>query len=119
MEDTAPGDEHGIGAVRRFTWRTRLPYRIMFDTRATLVDAPYALDGRAFGELEGNGRWRLSRRRGATAVRYQWDVDLTKPWMKAVAPIAKPMFEWNHNAVMQAGAQGLARHLGAPLLRAQ
>ena len=68
------GDADGVGAVRRLTWRTRLPYRITFDTRATVVEPPFALDAQAFGDLEGYGRWRLSRQGAAIIVRYVWAI---------------------------------------------
>ena len=40
------------------------------------------------------------------------------PWMRATAPIAAPVFRWNHNGVMRAGAEGLARLLKAKLIDA-
>jgi hypothetical protein len=36
--------------------------------------------------------------------------------MNAAAPVARPIFAWNHNAVMRNGGRGLAQLLGAPLL---
>ena len=42
----------------------------------------------------------------------------TKPWMNAVAPIAAPVFRWNHHQVMRWGGEGIARHLGCRLLAA-
>ena len=36
--------------------------------------------------------------------------------MNLVAPIAGPIFRWNHNAVMHQGGEGLAALLGAKLL---
>jgi hypothetical protein len=36
--------------------------------------------------------------------------------MRAVAPIARPVFSWNHRSLMAEGASGLARHLNARLL---
>jgi hypothetical protein len=44
------------------------------------------------------------------------NVATTAPWMNAVAPVARPVFEWNHHAIMRWGAEGLARRLGARLL---
>jgi uncharacterized protein YndB with AHSA1/START domain len=108
------GSGEGVGAVRRLTWRTRLPYRITFDTRATVVEPPFALDAEALGDLEGCGRWRLSRQGSKTIVRYVWDVRLVKQWMARIAPIARPAFEWNHRGVMRAGGEGLARYLASP-----
>ncbi len=47
---------------------------------------------------------------------YEWNVRTTRPWMNLVAPVARPVFRWNHNAVMHSGGQGLADLLGARLL---
>jgi Polyketide cyclase / dehydrase and lipid transport len=112
------GDDKGVGAVRRLTWRTRLPYRITFETRATRVERPFHLEAQAVGELVGTGRWTLSKVGRATTVRYEWNVRARKPWMLMLAPVARPVFEWNHNGVMRCGAEGLAQHLGVRLLRA-
>ena len=38
---------------------------------------------------------------------------MSKPRLRFVAA---PIFRWNHNGVMRAGAIGLARHLHAQLL---
>ena len=113
-----PGDQRGVGALRRLTWRTRLPYRITFEARATRIEKPCYLEAQAVGELVGTGRWTLSKVGRATTVRYEWNVHTTKPWMRVLAPVARPVFEWNHNGVMRSGGEGLARHLGVRLLRA-
>jgi hypothetical protein len=36
--------------------------------------------------------------------------------MNLVAPLAAPVFRWNHNVVMHQGGEGLAVLLGARLL---
>ena len=53
-----------------------------------------------------------------TRVRHTWCVDLASRWMRLVAPSAAPVFRWNHDGVMRAGARGLAGHLGVRLLAA-
>jgi uncharacterized protein YndB with AHSA1/START domain len=113
-----PGAEDGTGQLARYTWRSRLPYELEFDTRTTRVDRPRVLEGEASGELEGSGRWRLFEGAGATAVLYEWNVRTTRAWMNRLAPIARPAFAWNHDHVMRNGALGLARLLGARLLTA-
>lgn len=112
----APGDADGIGAVRRYTWSSRLPYRLTFDMTTTRSDRPTRLDGIASGELEGSGCWRLHSEHDAAHVHYEWIVTTGKPWMNLFAPLLAPVFAWNHDQVMAAGARGLARHLGVPLL---
>ena len=107
------GDEEGRGSLGRYTWRSALPYRLEFDMRITRVERPYLMEGRAEGELSGTGRWRLFEEAGMTAVLYEWDVETTRRWMNLLAPVAQPLFKWNHNWVMRQGEIGLAQRLSA------
>ena len=107
------GDERGVGAVRRLTWRSKLPYTLSFDTEVVRVEPMSLIEGRASGELEGVGIWRLDELDGVTRVHYTWRVRTTRWWMNLLAPIARPAFRWNHDYVMHNGAIGLARLLGA------
>jgi len=112
-----PGDGNRVGELSRYTWKSRLPYRLEFDMRTTRVEAPHLVEGDAHGELTGHGRWQLfSGAGGTTAVTYEWVVETTARWMNALAPIARPLFAWNHDYVMRSGGEGLARRLGARLL---
>ncbi|MDQ3587872.1 MAG: SRPBCC family protein [Actinomycetota bacterium] len=108
------GDSDGVGSLGRYSWRSRLPYTLEFDTRIIRVERPHLLEGHATGELEGTGLWRLFEQTGLTAVVYDWRVRTTRPWMNLLAPVAKPLFAWNHDAIMSWGAEGLAGRLGAP-----
>ena len=117
VEELDRGEADGVGAVRRLTWKTRLPYQLSFEVRSTRVEAPRVLEGYATGELEGTGLWRLASAGALTIVRYDWTVDVTKPWMALIAPLARPIFKWNHDEVMRAGGEGLAKLLGGKLLR--
>jgi hypothetical protein len=110
-----PGGEDGVGRLWRYTWRSRLPYDLTFESRVTRREPPYLLEGHATGELVGIGRWRLFGGQG-TAVVYEWNIRTAREWMNVLAPVARPIFAWNHDIVMRQGAQGLAGHLGAPLL---
>ena len=79
------------------------------------VEPPLLLEGIAIGELQGRGLWQLSTAGSETIVRYDWNVETTKRWMNFVSPIARPLFEWNHNVVMGWGAKGLAQRLGTSI----
>jgi hypothetical protein len=107
VEGLQKGDENGLGAVHRMTWRTALPYQLTFDMRIDRIDPMSALEGRAFGELDGVGLWTLRPRGAGAYVRYDWNVEVTKPWMKALAPILRPVFAWNHNVVMGWGEEDI------------
>lgn len=115
-EELEPGDGDGVGAVSRMVWRSLLPYRVRFEVRTTRVERPRLMEGDAVGELTGTGRWRLYEDDGATAVLYEWNVATTRRWMNLLAPVARPVFEWNHDWVMARGGEGIASLLGCDLL---
>jgi uncharacterized protein YndB with AHSA1/START domain len=117
-ETLVRGDERGLGQVGRYVWRGAIPYPVSFDIRTTRAEHPYLLEGEATGGLEGTGRWRLFEDTGVTAVLYEWNVRTNKRWMNLIAPVAKPVFEWNHDWVMRNGGRGLAARLGCRLLAA-
>jgi hypothetical protein len=116
VTELEPGGEHGVGALSRFEWRSRLPYSLEFDMRVTRSEPPYLLEGHARGELEGVGLWRLYEGPAGTALVYAWDVSTRRPWMNRLAPVGRPVFTWNHDYVMRQGARGLAERLGAQLI---
>ena len=109
------GDVNGVGALYRHEWRSVIPYPVRFETRITRIEHPHVIEADADGELAGLGRWRFFGG-SETAVVYEWNVHTTRPWMNLLAPIAGPIFRWNHNVVMHQGGQGLADLLGARLL---
>ena len=105
------GDDNGIGNRRRYTFRSRLPYDLVFEMRTTRVEYPQVLDGAALGELEGEGRWRLEADGNGTVVRYAWEVRTSRRWMNWLVPLARPLFAWNHDLIMRRGEEGLNRYL--------
>jgi len=115
VDELEPGAADGTGKRLRLLFRTRLPYTLGFDTRVTRVQPPSELEAEATGELEGTGRWTLTAADGGTLVRYTWDIRTTRRWMNLLAPLARPVFSWNHDELMREGGQSLARRLGADL----
>jgi len=107
------GDASGLGTRQRYTWKSVLPYRLTFVARVTRIEPLLLLEGQVEGDLEGRGCWRFGREDGFTTVRYEWQVRTTRLWMNLLAPLARPLFRWNHDALMRAGRIGLARHLAA------
>lgn len=115
VERVSEGDRRGIGAMHRFTFRSRLPYSLAFSMRVTQVTEPNRLTAQATGELEGTGTWTLRDGDGSTRIRYEWNVRTTRRWMNLLAPVARPLFSRNHDIVMEWGRVGLARRLGVPV----
>jgi hypothetical protein len=120
VEKLKDGDVNHVGAIHRYTWKSKLPYRLIFEMESTRVEPMSLIEGRAIGELQGRGRWQLTSEGKSdseiTTVRYDWKVETTRAWMNLIAPVARPFFSWNHNVVMGWGGEGLAQRLDTPLL---
>ena len=102
----------------RIAWRSRVPYELEFDFEVIDLDEPRSMRGVASGALAGTGQWRLFEQGGVTAVLYEWNVETTKLWMNVLGPVARPVFDYNHDVVMRWGGEGLARRLDCNLLAA-
>lgn len=112
VEPIRAGDAQGLGAVRRLTWRTALPHTLSFDVEVTRVEHHGLIEGRASGELDGLGTWTFHAEPEGTHIRYEWRVEVTRPWMRALAPLLRPAFAWNHDKVMAWGLEGARHRLG-------
>ena len=110
------GDDRGVGSLHRYTWKSKLPYKLSFDMETVRIEPPLLLEGVARGELQGCGLWQLTTHGNETIVRYDWNVETTKRWMNLLASLARPLFKWNHNVVMSWGAKGLEERLGATVI---
>lgn len=117
VEELAFGDTQGVGNVRRYTWRGRLPYRLTFDICVTRIQPQLTIDGTASGDVEGWGRWSFATDGQVTIVRYDWQVRIASARLRLLGWVARPLIRWNHDGVMHQGGQGLARALNARLVR--
>lgn len=112
VEKIRPGiDDDGLGSIHRSTWRSALPYRLTFESESIRVERFRLYEIRASGQLAGNGVWSFEEMNGQTLVRYDWNVDANKLWMKALSPVLKPIFRWNHDVIMRWGGTGLANRI--------
>ena len=111
-------DENGISGIRKYTWKSFLPYELKFSMHLTEKEQLKRLKGVAFGELEGTGEWTFTHLDGIVNVHYNWNIITTKRWMNTFAFLLKPVFKFNHDVVMYWGGKGLAKKLGTKLLSA-
>jgi uncharacterized protein YndB with AHSA1/START domain len=116
VRELEPGDELGQGALEEFVFKSFLPYTLSFKGVIAEVDPPKTIEIRTTGELEGSGRYELSATPAGSRARLTWTVRTNKPWMNLLAPLARPVFVWNHDRLMSAGAGGLQSRLGAPVI---
>jgi hypothetical protein len=96
--------------------QTQLPYTLSFVVTSTRSEPPNLLAGDVSGQLEGTVRWELSEAGGITRVRYFWDVAPTRAWMRALSPLLRPVFVWNHRSMMRNAARGFSKMIEARLM---
>ena len=101
-----------------FHFRTRLPYDIGFTAEVRRDDVALTGEATVAGRVAGQSTWQAEPVDGGTLVRFDWEVRPQVPWMRAVSPLARPVFSWNHRSLMAEAAFGLARRLDAGLLAA-
>ena len=113
VEVLARGDANRIGFCSRQIWKSKLPYKLKFEGCIARVEPRSRIEITSKGELAGTGLMRFASDGTQTTFQYDWNVSTTKAWMNIVAPIAKPFFGWNHDVIMNWGAEGLAKKIGA------
>jgi len=114
--EPSPPQRPATDEAWRFTFQTRLPYRMAF--QADVVrEEPMAVDTVVAGRVRGEGRWRVEPFADGVRVHFDWLVEPRVPWMRLVSPVARPLFVWNHQALMLEGARSFARVLGVPMPR--
>lgn len=88
--------------------RSVLPYDLhLLLTRGR--DTATVLEARIDGDLRGFARFRLRPGDdGSTRMLFEQEVEARKPLMRALAPVARRLFRWNHAAMMRSGERGLA-----------
>lgn len=96
-------------------WRSRLPYAVRFGAIVEAIEPPELVRGRVDGALRGTGLCVLREVPEGTQVEFELAVETTEAWMNLIAPLARPVFVWNHDELMRRGGEGIARRLGAPL----
>lgn len=97
--------------IFHFTWRGILPYSLTFPIIITNLEPMKRIEGIAKGDLEGKGICTLTSTKTQTTITFTWNVSTKKRWMNLVASLAKPIFSWNHNKIMEEGAKGLSKYL--------
>ena len=110
------GDGQRVGSRYRVRWRSLVPYAVEFEFEVDQIERPLLMTRPRDRRARGQRDLAALRAGGVTAVTYDWRVTTTKPWMNRVAPLARPVFEWNHDWVMARGGEGLSRRLGVELI---
>jgi hypothetical protein len=92
--------------------RSALPYDLRFTTTQAVRDPEgRVLEASMAGDLEGFSRWTIAPDpRGAQAT-FEEEVLATKPLLRKLDLIARPVFRANHAFMMHQGERGLCTYL--------
>ncbi|MFQ5523068.1 MAG: SRPBCC family protein [Acidimicrobiia bacterium] len=110
------GDDEGVGRRVRNRVTTPLGYRLTYVGTATCVVEPSLLEFRATGDLAGTGQLQIAETGDDTEITFNWMVETTQWWMSLLVPIARRLFAWNHNRLMNDFARGLAATTNSKLI---
>lgn len=111
VQEMSRGRPDGVGRTLRLETQGWLPYRLRWELRVTECLRPTRLSLVARGDFEGTGVWALEAEGEQTEVTYVWDVLATKPLLRNLSCLLRPLFSLNHRWAMRRGLDGLRLEL--------
>jgi Polyketide cyclase / dehydrase and lipid transport len=105
------GAADGVGRQVRMHTKGWLPYSLRWVS--TLLE-PVTESGFAVaaeGDLDGSGRWEFTRSGPDVVLTFDWRVTATKPLLRRLGWLLKPVFAANHRWAMRRGAESLLLEL--------
>lgn len=110
VKELEPGGERGIGKVVDLYTKGWLPYTLRWQFRVTEAhDLGFTLE--AWGDFVGRGIWSFAQAGPDVLVTYDWKIEATKPLLRNLAWLMKPLFSANHRWAMAQGEQSLLLEL--------
>jgi len=106
-----PGGPDGGGAVVELHTKGWLPYTLRWTLHITepISDTGFALQ--ATGDLEGTGRWTFTQDGPEVRITYDWRLHASKPLLRRLGWLLKPVFSANHTWAMRRGEESLRLEL--------
>lgn len=111
-----PPGRDGAGGALAGAVRAPLGYRV--GGRIDVVEArrPSHVHMQVTGTIAGTGTWALEPTDAGTAVALDWCVRPVATWLRVLTPMARPVLEAGHEAVVRHAVDAAAEHLGVPVL---
>jgi hypothetical protein len=105
------GDETGAGAEIALLTTGWLPYTLRWTLSVTepITETGYALT--AAGDLVGAGRWTFRQDGPQVVITYDWRVSASKPLLRRLTWLLRPVFAANHRWAMARGEESLRLEL--------
>lgn len=113
LRDATPD---GDGGCLEGSVRAPFGYRIGGQVETVEVDPPSFVRMQIRGVIVGGGTWTLEERAGVTRTELVWAVDPVAAWLRALTPVARPLFEAGHARVVRHAVETAAATLDAELV---
>lgn len=108
LEPGAPG---GVGKVIDLYTKGWLPYTLRWKFRVTRAEFPVGFSLEAEGDFVGTGVWTFMAEGDGCLAVYDWRIDASKPLLRALSFMMKPIFSANHRWAMERGLESLKLEL--------
>jgi uncharacterized protein YndB with AHSA1/START domain/quercetin dioxygenase-like cupin family protein len=118
VESDGPAE---LGKESRQHFKGRLPYHLNTRSVITELEPPRTITAEVDGDLRGTGTWTLTATATGTHVRFGWQVHADRRLLRALTPLLRPVFRWNHNWAIARAMEGLepfAQQLASDTARA-
>ena len=111
VEVLAENDADGRGGELALFTTGWLPYTLRWTLRLVepVSDAGFALT--AVGDLDGTGRWTFAQDGPEVEIVYDWRVSASKPLLRRLTWLLRPVFAANHRWAMARGEESLRLEL--------
>jgi uncharacterized protein YndB with AHSA1/START domain/mannose-6-phosphate isomerase-like protein (cupin superfamily) len=96
-----------LGKESRQHFKGRLPYHLHTRSKITRLEPPHVVQGDVEGDLRGRGTWTLTPTADGTHVRFDWRVFADRRLLRALTPVLRPVFRWNHTWAIARAMEGL------------
>jgi len=104
VESDGPAE---LGKESRQHFKGRLPYHLNTRSVITELEPPRTITAEVDGDLRGTGTWTLTATATGTHVRFDWQVHADRRLLRALTPLLRPVFRWNHNWAIARAMEGL------------
>jgi quercetin dioxygenase-like cupin family protein/uncharacterized protein YndB with AHSA1/START domain len=104
VESDGPAE---LGKESRQHFKGRLPYHLNTRSVITELEPPRTITAEVDGDLRGTGTWTLTAIATGTHVRFDWQVHADRRLLRALTPLLRPVFRWNHNWAIARAMEGL------------
>jgi hypothetical protein len=112
VEEIEPANaQNGIGRRVRLVTKGWLPYTLGWDLVVLDSAYPHGITIAAAGDFEGTGVWTFRQDGDVVDITYDWKIRATKPLLRNLSFLLRPLFEANHRWAMAQGEESLVLEL--------